>query len=63
MKEHKLAHIFQGIYANIPMGVRNEIVAVIDHEPMTFKIVKMEVDGNTKVGHRALDQLRKLEII
>ncbi len=63
MKEHPLAYIFQGIYANLPLGVRGEIVAIVDNEPMTFRVIKLEVDGNTKVGHKALDFLRKLEII
>lgn len=54
---------FLSIYANLPLPVRNEVVVVIDHEPLTWNIVMLEVENKTQKGEQALDILQKLKII
>lgn len=54
---------FQKAYANVPLGLRSEIVAVLDKEPMAWHVVKLEVDVGTPMAARLLEYLDKLELI
>lgn len=54
---------FLKIYANLPLGARNEIIAVIDTEPLTWNAVKLEVENNTKKGDQALQTLEELGVL
>ena len=39
---------FYKTYANIPLGLRNEIVVVVsDNEPLSWNAAKIEIDNNT----------------
>ena len=54
---------FSKIYANLPLGVREEIVIVIDSEPLSWKATNLEVEQGTKKGKEILEQLSKLKIL
>ena len=54
---------FQKIYANLPMGAREDIVMVIDGEPLTWKAAKLEIEQDTAVGKQILEELKKLNIL
>lgn len=54
---------FYQIYANLPLNLRNEIVAVIKDEPITWRVAKLEIDGSTKIGDLILDKLNSMQII
>lgn len=54
---------FLKIYANIPMNIREEIILVVDDEPITWKVAKMEIDGETKLGKEILGKLEAMKII
>lgn len=54
---------FYKVYSNLPLGLREELVAVIDREPISWRVAKLEIDENTKKGEEILDQLIRLEII
>lgn len=54
---------FLKIYANIPLNVREEIILVVENEPITWKIAKMEVDNDTKLAKEILNKLEALKII
>ncbi len=54
---------FLKIYANIPMTIREEIILVVDDEPITWKVAKMDIDGETKLGKEILEKLETLKII
>ncbi len=58
-----LRDTFIKIYANVPLGVRNEIIAVLNKQPMTWHVVYFEVKHNTKIGKKLLEYLRRLKII
>lgn len=63
MKTHPYAWKFCRIYADLPIPIRKEIVAVVDNEPMTFRVIKQELDNKTEIGYEALEQMIRLGII
>jgi len=54
---------FNKVYSNLPMGVRQEIIAVIDGEPMTWHVCRLEIEQRMELGDRILRYLNKLGII
>lgn len=54
---------FLKIYANIPLNIREEIILVVDDEPITWKVAKMEIDNDTKLATEILKKLEELKII
>ncbi len=54
---------FYNIYANIPLNLREEIILVVDDEPITWKIAKLEIDNDTKLSEKILGKLEALKLI
>ena len=54
---------FLKVYANIPLGAREEIIVVVDGEPLTWKAAKLEVEQDTPKGKEILDTLISLKIL
>ena len=54
---------FLQIYANLPLSQRNEIVIVVDSEPLTWNAVNIEVQNNTTKSIEILQKLVNLGII
>lgn len=54
---------FLKVYANLPLGARDEIVAVVDGEPLTWRAAKLEVEQDTPKGKEIIDTLTKLKIL
>ncbi len=54
---------FLKTYANLPLGVRKEIVVVLDDKPMSWDVVFIEVSNNTKLSSIILGKLEKLGFI
>jgi hypothetical protein len=54
---------FLKIYANLPLSARNEIVVVIDNEPLTWNAARIEIDNDTEKGKRILAELQILGIL
>jgi hypothetical protein len=54
---------FIKIYANLPLGMREDIVTVIDNKPLTWNAAYVEIDNQTKIGQEILSKLEELEII
>ena len=62
-KEHKKAQ-FNKIYANIPLGLRDEIVVVLENnEPLSWNAAKIEIDNDTDKVDEILDKLNKLGLL
>ena len=55
--------LFNKTYANLPLPSRNEVVVVVDGEPMSWNILRIEVEGETQKGKKGLEILEKLEIL
>ena len=45
---------FLNIYANLPLGTRHEIVAVVDNEPVTWNAANLEIENDTAKGKEIL---------
>lgn len=54
---------FYKVYGNIPIPLRREVVVVIDKEPISWGVAKIEIDSETKLGNKVLEQLIKLDFI
>jgi len=54
---------FYKVYANLPLGLREEIVVVIDGQPISWQVAKMEIDNNNPTGEKNLRKLEALKII
>lgn len=54
---------FMKIYANLPLGTRDEIVVTIEGEPLTWQAAKLEIEQDTQKGKEILGQLKELQII
>lgn len=54
---------FYKVYANVPLGLREEVILVMDDEPISWKIARVEIDGETKIAKKILGKLEALKII
>lgn len=54
---------FFTLYANLPINLRSEIIAVIDNEPISWKVAYREISASTKLGDRLLEWLLKMQFI
>ncbi|MFA6551073.1 MAG: hypothetical protein WCV41_00880 [Patescibacteria group bacterium] len=54
---------FLKIYANLPLGVRQEIILILDNQPITWDVVYNEVISNTPLSETILEKLKKLKFI
>lgn len=55
---------FLRIYANLPIGVRNEIVLFLNNKgPISWSVAYNEIANNTEFGNKLLDKLQQLQII
>ena len=57
------AERFHRVYANLPLGLREDIIAVIDGEPVTWKVARLEISAGTAAGEKILEFLIKLDLI
>ncbi len=62
--EHPLRAKFLRTYANIPMGIRNDICGVhSDKGPFTWNVAYIEIEQKTPLGDWMLSYLRGLSLI
>lgn len=56
---------FLKIYSSLPLGIRKEIIAVLDEPvgPVTWEVAYIEIENDTSLGQQILDKLVNLEII
>jgi hypothetical protein len=55
---------FLKIYANLPLGIRQEIVLVLeDGKPITWNVAFVEIEAATPLSIIILEKLEKLKII
>lgn len=60
--DEKKAKFYQS-YANLPLELRSEICLVIDSEPITWNVAKLEIDNNTEKGNQIIQKLFDLMIL
>ncbi len=55
---------FLKIYANLPLGVRQEIILVLeDGRTITWDVAFFEVENNTESSQIILEKLEKIQLI
>lgn len=54
---------FLKVYANVPMPLRGEIIAVVDDEPFTWASARAEVTHDTEKAKRIISQIRGIGVI
>lgn len=54
---------FLKIFADLPLGVRKEIILTLDDQPITWNVAFTEVNANTSQSKIILVKLEKLGII
>lgn len=50
-------------YADIPEGLRNDIVVVIEKKPYTWNTAFIEIEENTNLGKKILKILEDIKLI
>lgn len=54
---------FLSIFADVPDGLRGDIIVIVDKKPYTWNTAFIEVEGDTQLGKKILKTLEELEII
>lgn len=54
---------FYVVYNNLPLGIREEVILVLNGEPISWKVAKLEIDNNTKLSEEILEKLSYLKFI
>lgn len=55
--------LFLKMYANLPAGSRDEIIAVVEGETYTWRSAKLEIEQDTPLGAKILEHLETLGIL
>lgn len=59
----QLRNDFKKIYANLPLPIRKEIIAIIDNQPVSYFVCWLEITEETKKGEEILRYLERLDLI
>lgn len=54
---------FLKVYANIPLGLRDDIILVFEGKSLTWNVAYLEVMANTDISHKILKELKDLNLI
>ncbi len=54
---------FLKVYANIPLGLRDDIILVFEDKPLTWSVIYLEVKANTDLSSKILKELKELNLI
>ena len=54
---------FLKIYADLPLGARREIIAVVGDEQVNWNSARVEVENNTAVAREIFNQLIAIGIL
>lgn len=63
METDKYAQFFK-VYANLPLGIRDEIILVLPGKgPVTWKVAYLEIQNKTDLGEIIFQKLKGLKFI
>ena len=54
---------FLKTFSRVPIELRNEIVAILDNETITWSVANIEVKGKSKKGYIILELMDNLGLI
>ena len=64
MPEEGVRERFLKIYASLPLGIRKEIILVLEEKgPITWEVAYLEVEQKTRISELILSKLVRLEVI
>lgn len=61
--DESLRTTFLKVYADIPLNLRGETIAVLDEGPISWNAAFIEIKNKTGKGAKILKTLHKLQII
>lgn len=61
MNEYKAK--FNAVYSNLPLSVRDDVVIVLDGEPLSWNVAWIEINSASDKTEQILKDLAELEII
>lgn len=54
---------FYKVYNNLPLKLRDGAIVVIDNETISWRLAKLYIDEDTKLGEKILDKLDRFGFI
>lgn len=48
---------FYKVYNNLPLNLREEVIVVVKEDAITWRLAKLYIDENTKLGEEILERL------
>jgi len=63
MSQEAAKERFLKVYANLPLGIREEIILVLEGKPITWNAAYLEVNNDTKNAQEILIKLEELKIL
>lgn len=54
---------FLKAFAGVPIGLRNEVVAIVNEEPINWSAAYVEIMGKTKKGDEILQRMNDLGLL
>lgn len=59
----KLKAKFFKIFANVPLNLREEIIAVVENKSISWLVAYVEIEQNTQIARKILEQLKKMGVL
>lgn len=54
---------FYRTFVDLPLGVRDSVIVVVGGQPMTWNVLKIEVDIDSDVAKEALKKMSDLRLL
>ena len=54
---------FMKVYADLPINIRREVIAIIEKEPISWNVAFLEIKNETELGEKVLNKLISLGFI
>lgn len=54
---------FYKVYANLPLALRSEVIVVMNEEPISWQVAKLEIDNDTQLAKKILQKLADFDFI
>ena len=61
--EHEYKARFIKLYSDLPLKVRQEVISVVDDEPITWNAAYIEIMNETALGEKVLRNLISYDIL
>ena len=59
----ELAARFNKVYANLPLGMREEIALILEDRPVSWNVAYIEIKNETDLAEKILVELSEMKLI